>query len=666
MRILTTYLGLGLFLFCTSVTVQAQEIIAPEEWFESMKLAQNLVSRNLHNRRNARGHHRHHRILNINNKAKVKARAMPKNNENVELNKRSLPGSEMASLVRQHIMDIAPGDKQEMKTALKKAVKKAAKKAIKKVAKKARNLGACALFVLSTTQALNSPDSADREPIINAETVDAAMESENDLISIANLKKMDSSIFPSAKELESRVKTFNAYAADVNSGEKKKGKEVSEVASEGAAPEKKKKEVKDVKNKMEAEGDEAAMDVNDQEKADDKKKKKKKKKKKEKEKKKEKQGKKKEQHKHRKFDAATASKKHPHAKKGKKQHLTAANNNKDKVHHHQHHHHHHEDPTPTKKDKDCVVYVTMTMVPECKPTPTTCPMLTKVPGCPIRGLDSDSPEMPYDISDDWPYDNNDEIASPSLPAAPEGRCDDTDDNLIPESLDIAPNAAPATIPTDPKASAPVKSVNNLVDDIEDNEMDGGYTNINNDEDDEDNFDNDTDDTGDTIDGDDQGSVPVPDLPASLPAIDVTKSEPKSVVEVQQPKREEPTPAVPAAVDQQAKPIAAQPVRAAPVPETKLVEPVTELEPEQPIEQDTEGDNEIADDDDDGFNDPDDDKTDGDDLSSEGAKDNEDAGDDVISEDEEYDENEEYDEDEELDGDEDGDELEGVVPAKLAS
>ncbi|KAF9576670.1 hypothetical protein EC968_007018 [Mortierella alpina] len=50
MRLITVILGLGALLLSSSITVSAQEIIAPEEWFESMKMAQGLVTRNLHNR----------------------------------------------------------------------------------------------------------------------------------------------------------------------------------------------------------------------------------------------------------------------------------------------------------------------------------------------------------------------------------------------------------------------------------------------------------------------------------------------------------------------------------------------------------------------------------------------------------------------------------------
>ncbi|KAF9194297.1 hypothetical protein BGZ51_000457 [Haplosporangium sp. Z 767] len=62
------------------------------------------------------------------------------------------------------------------------------------------SLDACALSVLSTAQTLKPSRPADSEPIvIKAETVDAAMEVQNDIISIENLKKLDTSIFPSAK-----------------------------------------------------------------------------------------------------------------------------------------------------------------------------------------------------------------------------------------------------------------------------------------------------------------------------------------------------------------------------------------------------------------------------------------------------------------------------------
>ncbi|KAI1316554.1 hypothetical protein EDD11_009819 [Mortierella claussenii] len=63
MRLATLYLGLGALL-SVSVTVLAQEIIAQEEWFESMKLSRGLVTRRLHsNRHRVRQqlHHHSHR-----------------------------------------------------------------------------------------------------------------------------------------------------------------------------------------------------------------------------------------------------------------------------------------------------------------------------------------------------------------------------------------------------------------------------------------------------------------------------------------------------------------------------------------------------------------------------------------------------------------------------
>ncbi|KAK3832009.1 MAG: hypothetical protein J3R72DRAFT_238610 [Linnemannia gamsii] len=50
MRLVTLCLGLGAFFLST--TVIAQELIAPEEWFESMKVAQSLVAR--HDKRHSK------------------------------------------------------------------------------------------------------------------------------------------------------------------------------------------------------------------------------------------------------------------------------------------------------------------------------------------------------------------------------------------------------------------------------------------------------------------------------------------------------------------------------------------------------------------------------------------------------------------------------------
>ncbi|KAF9145820.1 hypothetical protein BGX30_006592 [Mortierella sp. GBA39] len=70
MRLATLTLGL-VTLF--TATVLAQEIIAPEEWFQSMKVAQGLVAR--HNKRHSsryhRGTNRHHHHKNSNRKNKV-------------------------------------------------------------------------------------------------------------------------------------------------------------------------------------------------------------------------------------------------------------------------------------------------------------------------------------------------------------------------------------------------------------------------------------------------------------------------------------------------------------------------------------------------------------------------------------------------------------------
>ncbi|KAF8936037.1 hypothetical protein BGZ58_004664 [Dissophora ornata] len=76
MRIATLCLGLGVIL-SASVTVLAQEIIAPEEWFESIKLSRDLATRKLQNSRRVRGHHHH-------NQARISS-------GNMRLSKRSIP-----------------------------------------------------------------------------------------------------------------------------------------------------------------------------------------------------------------------------------------------------------------------------------------------------------------------------------------------------------------------------------------------------------------------------------------------------------------------------------------------------------------------------------------------------------------------------------------------
>ncbi|KAF8942442.1 hypothetical protein BGZ47_006466 [Haplosporangium gracile] len=76
-----TALCLGLVTLFTA-TVLAQEIIAPEEWFQSMKVAQGLVAR--HNKRYQSRRHRtvnsyhHHKISNSKNKRNKIALSSPK------------------------------------------------------------------------------------------------------------------------------------------------------------------------------------------------------------------------------------------------------------------------------------------------------------------------------------------------------------------------------------------------------------------------------------------------------------------------------------------------------------------------------------------------------------------------------------------------------------
>ncbi|KAG0367953.1 hypothetical protein BC939DRAFT_445342 [Gamsiella multidivaricata] len=70
----TTTLCLGLVALISSA-VLAQEIIAPEEWFESLRLSRSLDARKLH-RKNKHHHHHRQRLASIRSR-------------NVNLNKRS-------------------------------------------------------------------------------------------------------------------------------------------------------------------------------------------------------------------------------------------------------------------------------------------------------------------------------------------------------------------------------------------------------------------------------------------------------------------------------------------------------------------------------------------------------------------------------------------------
>ncbi|KAG0292476.1 hypothetical protein BGZ96_004106 [Linnemannia gamsii] len=69
-------LGLGAFL---AATVLAQEIIAPEEWFESMKIAQGLVARHdkRHSSRRRQNHHHKNSVSYRQNK-KLASSSSPK------------------------------------------------------------------------------------------------------------------------------------------------------------------------------------------------------------------------------------------------------------------------------------------------------------------------------------------------------------------------------------------------------------------------------------------------------------------------------------------------------------------------------------------------------------------------------------------------------------
>ncbi|KAK5796875.1 hypothetical protein F5H01DRAFT_350010 [Linnemannia elongata] len=147
-----------------AATVLAQEIIAPEEWFESMKVAQGLVARHdkrqsSRRHRTTNGHHHHH-----------KSNSNHKNNKVVTSSRSGLPrlakrrwgytsrldiehrATEFNSFRSDEIV-AAPANlhilqepmvgpevtKMEMEKAGKKAGKKAVKKATKKVAGKGGN-----------------------------------------------------------------------------------------------------------------------------------------------------------------------------------------------------------------------------------------------------------------------------------------------------------------------------------------------------------------------------------------------------------------------------------------------------------------------------------------------------------------------------------------------
>lgn len=66
MRITTLVLRLGVIL-TASLTVFAQEIVAPEEWLESIRLARGLDSRKQYTK-NVKGRHHHHRLASTRNR----------------------------------------------------------------------------------------------------------------------------------------------------------------------------------------------------------------------------------------------------------------------------------------------------------------------------------------------------------------------------------------------------------------------------------------------------------------------------------------------------------------------------------------------------------------------------------------------------------------------
>ncbi|KAF9128248.1 hypothetical protein BGW39_005221 [Mortierella sp. 14UC] len=222
------------------------------------------------------------------------------------------------------------------------------------------DLGACALFALSTIQA--------QEAAAAAKPEEATAEPE--IISAEALKKKV--VYPLLSELESCVNIFNVFVAKKaakNEEKKKQEKVVDAQAPLGAA----KKAQKEFKASSALEKGKAAKKGKAGQVAD--------------------QGKKKghekknaaghhhhkaqrhgkqhhedhhhhhvdkldhSHHHHHKFDAVAAAKKYPHAK-NHHHHMKAQKNDKSK-------------PTKSKKhddDDDCTVYVTITAVPQCEPT----------------------------------------------------------------------------------------------------------------------------------------------------------------------------------------------------------------------------------------------------------------------------------------------------------
>ncbi|OAQ25971.1 hypothetical protein K457DRAFT_22641 [Linnemannia elongata AG-77] len=259
-------------------------------------------------------------------------------------------------------------------------------------------LGACALVALSTVRA------QDANPAAAAAAAVPAAAEDNLVISAEGVKKdIDPSYYPSLKELEQRISSYNAYVTKKDAADKKDKKPVAdpvEKKKEGKDKEEKKEE-KDKKEK-EKKGDEKKAPAAPAEK--------------------------KEKTQQKAFKAADAEKKHAkkvsathhsdekdhhHQEKKEQQHhkvkkvqelsqhqkdhkFQALNNGGHHHHHHHHghhghhhhghhgHHHHHHHPHHKghhkkhghkkhhhkKHHHDCVVYETITVVPTCPPAPT--------------------------------------------------------------------------------------------------------------------------------------------------------------------------------------------------------------------------------------------------------------------------------------------------------
>ncbi|KAG0268366.1 hypothetical protein BGZ95_002494 [Linnemannia exigua] len=169
MRLVTLCLGIGAFFLST--TVLAQELIAPEEWFESMKIAQGLVARHdkRHSKSSSSRQHRlssrHHHHTNKSNRHSGKsnkkvAESSPRlakrrwgypsrreiEHRATEFN--SFRADEIVHapaelhIVKEPMVSLPAGvakiEKEAGTKKVKKVIKKAAKKVIKKAAKKVK------------------------------------------------------------------------------------------------------------------------------------------------------------------------------------------------------------------------------------------------------------------------------------------------------------------------------------------------------------------------------------------------------------------------------------------------------------------------------------------------------------------------------------------------